>query len=136
VQRGRALLALGNLWGYYHANFQEQEKSVREGLEICQEQGDHFGQGHAYLLLGEIASSYYKDYSRAKEYFDTSLQIYRATGNRWYEGNALLWYAITLLDPKAISWLPGVILKKACKSTSKSETIARRPYVSFICQSL
>jgi predicted ATPase len=97
VQRGRALLALGNLWGYYHANFQEQEKSVREGLEICQEQGDHFGQGHAYLLLGEIASSYYKDYSRAKEYFDTSLQIYRATGNRWYEGNALLWYAITLL---------------------------------------
>jgi predicted ATPase/DNA-binding SARP family transcriptional activator len=96
VQRGRALLVFGNLWGFYHANFLEQEDSVREGLEICKEQDDPFGQGLAYLLLGKITSSYYKDHARAKDYFDSGLQRYRATGDRWYEGNALLWYAISL----------------------------------------
>jgi predicted ATPase len=96
VQRGRALLALAFLWNYYDLLSQEQEQLVREGLEICQEQGDHFGQGFAYRLLGQIASDFYKDYSRAKGYFDTSLQIYRATGNRWYEGNVLLSFGATL----------------------------------------
>jgi predicted ATPase/DNA-binding SARP family transcriptional activator len=96
VQRGRALLALAFLWGYYDLLSQEQEQLVREGLEICQEQDDHFGQGLAYRLLGQIASDFYKDYSRAKGYFETSLQIFRATGNLWYEGNVLLVFAATL----------------------------------------
>jgi predicted ATPase len=96
VQRGRALLALAFLWGYYDLASQEQEQLVREGLEICFEQDDHFGQGLAYRLLGQIASNSYKDYSRAKEYFDTSLQIFNTTGHLWYAGNVLLVFAATL----------------------------------------
>jgi predicted ATPase/DNA-binding SARP family transcriptional activator len=98
VQRGRALLALASLWCYYDMLSPEQEQLVREGLEICREQGDHFGQGLAYRLLGQIASNFYKDYSRAKGYFETSLQIFRATGNLWYEGNVLVIFATRLKD--------------------------------------
>jgi hypothetical protein len=78
---------------------QEQEQLVREGLEICQEQDDHFGQGLAIPFIGTNCVQLLQRLFQGEGYFDTSLQIYHATGNLWYEGNVLLVFAATL-QPK------------------------------------
>ncbi len=96
VWRGRALCVLADL--NRGANeYQIEIEWCNEALDICQEQGDLFGQAYAHFLLAHITSAVFSDLAGAKYHLDVCLEQFRAVGELWWVARSLMVYDVIFL---------------------------------------